>query len=71
MRTVLAFVHGAIAMEASEQAAGPETRAGGHNTSDGGDEFDYDTMIGRQLGYVLSGLEAELIASAWAGRATR
>lgn len=63
IRTVLAFVHGVIAMEASEQAAIGATpqRPDDRFAEAGGDDFEHDAMFNRQLGYVLSGLEAELI----------
>lgn len=61
IRTVLAFVHGIIAMEASEQTTANITReVKGHPARD--QEFEYDVMFNRQLGYVLAGLEAKLIA---------
>lgn len=64
VRTVLAFVHGIIAMEASEQAAigaTPSPTSDSHFVEAGGGDFEYDAMFDRQLGYVLTGLETELI----------
>ena len=63
IRTVLAFVHGIIAMEASEQATANTARKVKEHAV-GDPEFEYDAMFNRQLEYVLAGLEAKLIAPA-------
>lgn len=70
IRTVLAFVHGVIAMEASERAAGDVTAAAEEHSA-GEDAFEHDAMFRRQLGYVLTGLEAELVAPARVRRPSR
>lgn len=69
VRTVLAFVYGFIAIEASERAAADIARRPssedealyGRLVADVEPHLDLDAMFNRQLGYVLSGLEAEIL----------